>query len=375
MDSYFAPSERAEIAELQSELNHISASPLINGLMNMVSGLLAVLNEQRQILALNEKFLETLGVEDAFATFGLRLGEAIQCVHAYDDPEGCGTTRFCSSCGAAIAMVASLETDKPVERTCAVKIERNFKKSDLFFLVRSAPMTLNGSRFILLFLTDITRQQKWASLERVFFHDISNLLTAMVGKSDLMLGQLGPERDVLAYELNELTARMLREIEIQRQLTHSDIFSYRPLYRDIELRELIRELEVVFSNHPLAADMTIEYPPAIPEMTIHTDISLVLRILTNMVVNALEASHSGDSVKIKIEVINDAVTFCVWNRMAIHESMRDRIFQRNYTTKSGMGRGTGLYSMKLFGEDILGGRVDCTSTEKDGTEFRFTLGR
>ncbi|MDR3555950.1 MAG: ATP-binding protein [Syntrophobacteraceae bacterium] len=41
--------------------------------------------------------------------------------------------------------------------------------------------------------------------------------------------------------------------------------------------------------------------------------------------------------------------------------------------KSGPGRGLGAYSMKLFGEDILGGKVGFTSSEVDGTVFRFSL--
>jgi hypothetical protein len=38
-----------------------------------------------------------------------------------------------------------------------------------------------------------------------------------------------------------------------------------------------------------------------------------------------------------------------------------------------MGRGLGTYSMKLHGEDFLGGKVDFISAEKEGTVFRFSL--
>jgi sensor histidine kinase regulating citrate/malate metabolism len=45
------------------------------------------------------------------------------------------------------------------------------------------------------------------------------------------------------------------------------------------------------------------------------------------------------------------------------------------TGKEGLGRGVGTYSMKLFGEDVLGGTADCSSSEREGTIFSFRLPR
>ncbi len=49
--------------------------------------------------------------------------------------------------------------------------------------------------------------------------------------------------------------------------------------------------------------------------------------------------------------------------------MARRIFQRNFSTKAEAGRGIGTFSMKLLGEEVLGGKVSFTSTENDGTVF------
>ena len=45
-----------------------------------------------------------------------------------------------------------------------------------------------------------------------------------------------------------------------------------------------------------------------------------------------------------------------------------QIFQRSFSTK-GNGRGLGTYSMKLFTEKYLQGRVSFESTEEEGTTF------
>ena len=92
-----------------------------------------------------------------------------------------------------------------------------------------------------------------------------------------------------------------------------------------------------------------------------------------MILNALEASENGDTVKVWGDTENETIRFQVWNRQAIPVDIAKRIFQRNFSTKAEMGRGWGTYSMKLLREKILNGRVNFTATETGGTTFRFSL--
>lgn len=46
---------------------------------------------------------------------------------------------------------------------------------------------------------------------------------------------------------------------------------------------------------------------------------------------------------------------------------------RNLVFQEAMGRGWGTYSMKLLGEKILRGRVNFTSSEKNGTTFQLSI--
>ena len=46
------------------------------------------------------------------------------CIHAKKEPAGCGTTEFCSTCGAAIAIVSSFAENRSVERVCALSARR-----------------------------------------------------------------------------------------------------------------------------------------------------------------------------------------------------------------------------------------------------------
>ena len=124
VESYFASPERLGDEDLRRDLAFIGNHPLMSVLLTTASGLVAVLNEHRQILSVNTAFLDAMGIHDAPAIMGLRPGEAVQCVHAHDMKAGCGTGKFCSTCGAAIAIMATLESNKPEERKCIVTVKR-----------------------------------------------------------------------------------------------------------------------------------------------------------------------------------------------------------------------------------------------------------
>ncbi len=371
METHFASAERSVDQTLEAEIIQASTNALISSLMNIVSGLLLVLNKRRQIVAINETFLQMLGIDDPEKVLGVRPGEAIECIHANLEPGGCGTSEYCSSCGAAIAIVSCLSTNEPAERKCAVTVELSDRKRDLYFNVRAVPVTLTDERFVLLFMHDISNEQRWALLERVFFHDISNVLQGLVGKSELLA--MKEEESGLANEILDLSTRLAKEIGIQRSLFYSGISTYSPVLQSLPVSQILSEIKLQFSGDAAAAKRTLVFSEPVQEMTVKTDISLVTRVLGNMLRNAIEASDEGDEVRLSAEREDGVLAFCVWNRQPIPPEVSKRIFQRNFSTKEGTGRGLGTYSMKLFGEDILGGTVDFWSSEASGTVFRLRL--
>jgi sensor histidine kinase regulating citrate/malate metabolism len=49
-----------------------------------------------------------------------------------------------------------------------------------------------------------------------------------------------------------------------------------------------------------------------------------------------------------------------------------QVFKRSFSTK-GTGRGIGTYSMRLLASKYLGGEVDFTTSQAEGTTFRVQL--
>jgi K+-sensing histidine kinase KdpD len=372
LSSHYAPPERATDAQLLDEVRILSENELVDGLMALANGLFAVLNEQRQILALNESFLKLMGIGDVSDVLGLRPGEYVRCVHACEMPGGCGTSPYCATCGAVIAMMSALASDQPQENTCALTVEKDNKEVDLLFQVRCCPITVADRKFLLFFLHDISLQQQRADLDSTFLHDINNLLTAILGKSELfrLKGVWDGERFA---DLQKLNNRLAHEFTMHQTLTDSLSVTYQPLYCEVTVNGLLDDLAETFQGHPLCADVTLSMVKPDDPLTLVTDMNLVHRILVNMVTNALEATDPGGTVKVFIEPGGNTVTFCVWNSKHIPEKHALRIFKRNFTTKQQPGHGIGTYSMKFFGETILGGIVNFTTSEAEGTTFRLSL--
>lgn len=370
--TYFAPAGRATKSELASDISTISHSPLVDGLMNVANGLFAVLNEHRQVLAINESFLHLMGLEDPSSILGLRPGEYVRCIHSCEMPDGCGTSQFCATCGAVISIMAALETGQTQEGTCSVTVEKDNKEVDLYFQVRSIPININAKRFVLFFLLDISIQQQRANLETTFFHDLNNLLTGLLGKSNLFLRKGVWDAKQFAA-IQKLIQRTVQEFSMQQALNSAMANSYQPLYCKVSVNSLLDDLAETFMEHPLRRSVGLSFTRIDDITALVTDPNLVDRILGNMVTNALEATEPGGEVRVSVELGGNSVSFLVWNRKYIPPEISLRIFNRNFTTKDGLGHGLGTYSMKLFGEKVLGGIVDFTTSKDDGTTFRLTL--
>jgi signal transduction histidine kinase len=373
MQTYFASPERATPENLRATVDDLNRNPLMGGLMQVTRGLLAVLNEHRQVLAVNESFLQMLGIRDPEAVLGLRPGEVVGCVRAKDAPSGCGTAEACATCGAAIAIVTGLNEDRPTEQTCAITVQRDGTTADLFLKVRAQPLTSAGRRYLLLFMQDYSEEQQRALIHRVFFHDLNNMIGAVLGQSEMLIRGHADSRE-LAWNIRRSSLRLAQEIVIQRYLSAPGQSGYDLQLEPVSGAQVLSELWRVYEHHPAAADKVLQMPVA-PEVFFKTDLALLLRVLCNMVTNALEATPARGVVRLAAYTDARTVAFAVWNAAAIPPAVAARIFQRNFSTRASLGRGLGSYSMKMLGEQVLHGRVGFSTSAEEGTEFRITLDR
>lgn len=373
MRSSFASPDRAPAEILEQQISMISSHPLINCLIQAINGVFAVCNKDRQILSVNSSLLKLMGLSCPSSVIGLRPGEALNCIHARRCESGCGTSESCENCGAAIAMVTSLEKNEPVEKICAISVNHTRQKRDFYFLVKSTPLELENERIILLTMQDITRLQELQCMEKVFLHDVVNLSSALSGLSEFALDCEPEDLPLLLKTISNTTSRLLSEVKLQRTLTSETPENYVPRKQAMSLREVFEETIDAISGHPSTKNRKLRKPEILPDKKFLTDKALLIKVLQNMLLNAFENSDDGRAVRFWVDCGKTNLSFCVWNHRAIRKEMRGRIFQRNNTTKTEEGHGLGTFSMKTFGEIFLGGKISFESSEEQGTIFRFFL--
>jgi len=364
---------RVDREELLRQIDFVSNNPIINGMLASIGGMMAVLNESRQVLAVNDRFLELLGADDPAGLLGLWPGDTLRCAHSADSSEGCGSAQFCEACGAGIVIATALATDLPVEKKCVLTAARGDTTVDLCLQVRGVTITLAGGRFVLVFLQDITEQELHGALQRSFFHDIRNSVMGLGNTLDLISCHGGEISAGMFDRIRRLTGNLVREVKIQSSLAMDSFGDMEARLVPLKVQQVVEEVEETFSCHPAGRGKTLRVVAGNQETVIVSDLSLVVRVVGNMIINAFEATAAGGEILLRVEESDDAVVFRVWNDAPIAKETAVRIFQHFYSTKEGSGRGLGTYSMKVFGEKLLAGKVGFTSSAADGTWFNFSL--
>lgn len=347
--------------ELSTHLADLDPNPLV------------VLGQDRRILYANPAAcaLEPNGGE---RIEGRLLGEILRCIHS-QEPQGCGDTPACLYCGANLAIRVGLG-GAPQTSECRVTASTSSGENSLEFSIQSRPVEWNGEQAVFCALNDISHEKRRRVLERTFFHDILNTAGAVQSLSEVLLME---RKDLDSEELAELLKMMrdscsvmLDEIRSQQMLLAAESGQLAPYWKQVSIADSMAEAAMVASHWPSAASKSIVplYPAG--KTMFRTDPILLGRVLMNLLKNALEASSAGAEVRLAGRLADDHVEFSVWNSGVMPEEACLQIFQRSFSTK-GSGRGVGTYSVRLFAEGYLGGKVSFTSNKSDGTTFTVSL--
>jgi len=363
----FAPAERAENDVVLSQMQLLADGFGQDPLLDSISEILTILNEHRQVVYSNRRLLELLdtSLEDVL---GKRPGEVLGCVHSDETPGGCGTTEFCRECGAVKAILAAQGQEQSVQE-CRILT----KAGDALDLrVWATPMEADGSRFTVFTATDISDEKRREALERTFFHDILNTAGNVLGASNrLRTGEEGT-RDRFLDMISRGSEQLVEEINSHRTLLSAEEGALETVPVKVSSLTTLEGLRSQYFASPLAEGRTIAIDSGAEAVEFESDVTLLTRVLGNLLKNALEATRPGGIVTLSCRLQEDQVVFSVHNPTIMSRSVQLQVFQRSFSTK-GTGRGIGTYSIKLFAEKYLGGKVRFESREPTGTLFQVML--
>lgn len=292
-------------------------------------------------------------------------GDFLKCHNAIEAPDGCGSHEYCQQCTLRNIVKASMQKRQKMESDVDFLVCGN---QDCSAHCVSTPFEHEGGMYTVVLLVDKTDRHREFMMERIFLHDILNLSGAMHGIFDCM----ETSADDMVGVARGISDQLMNEIVAQRDFIYAKNGVLKPKNALIPASEIMRFVE---SNLSLVAkDMwgvSLEASSELSGETIMTDKTLANRVIYNMVKNACEANRGG-VVRVSASAEEGRVAFSVHNDAVMPPEVKSRVFIFGSSTK-GAGRGLGTYSMKLIGENYLGGRVSFRSEKGLGTEFRFEL--
>jgi signal transduction histidine kinase len=212
-------------------------------------------------------------------------------------------------------------------------------------------------------------------------HELRTPLTALTGYGELLADEI----------LGPLSAHQLDMVDRMRSVTHQlgvmvdELLTFSALEAgretvhpaEIALREIMdAALSVI---EPLARQKDLELRVAIPDrpLSLYTDGEKVRQILVNLMGNAVKFTDRG-GVDVEVARRNGEVQVAVRDTgIGIANSDRARLFQPFTQLDSGLtrrhgGTGLGLYNSGRLAQ-LLGGRIDVTSTPGSGSLFTLIL--
>jgi two-component system CheB/CheR fusion protein len=204
-------------------------------------------------------------------------------------------------------------------------------------------------------------------------HDIRNPLQAIASdiylvRTDLAGMPEGKEKDGIMESL----AGVAKNVEYINKIVQ-DLQDYArpnaPVVKETDLEELC--MEVLFKNGiPKNIDAACKINPNVKKII--TDQSLLHRILSNLVNNAVQAMPNGGKLTFSAhEDANCTVIEVQDSGVGISEEVQSKMFTPLFTTKA-KGQGFGLAVVKRLTE-VLGGTVTFESELGKGTKFIIRL--
>lgn len=213
----------------------------------------------------------------------------------------------------------------------------------------------------------------------VLGHDLRNPIATVVGANSILkLSQNLSEKERSILQRSDSSIKRMTElINNLLELTELHLGTGMTIEKKhIDLGELtvkmVKELQL---GYPQANLLMESYESVDGEW----DVLRLEQMMTNLITNAVHHGEPGGAVKISLSALEDEAVFTVHNDgPPIPEEIKRKIFDGRFTRNNGRAAeknyGLGLFIVKEIVEGHQG-KIELTSTEKEGTTFKVFLPR
>ncbi|MDT0606083.1 sensor histidine kinase [Croceitalea rosinachiae] len=211
------------------------------------------------------------------------------------------------------------------------------------------------------------REQAWREMAKQVAHEIKNPLTPMRLTVQSFERKFNPEDPEVEGKIKEFSTTLVQQID-----TMSNIASAFSNFADMPAQQ--KETLNVVKVSKLALDIFnesyIHFIADEEEIIAKLDRTQLIRIVTNLVMNAIQAMSNQEHPRILVTVASEGSEVKISvadNGIGIADEFKDKIFEPKFTTKSS-GMGLGLGMVKNIVENYRGS-IDFTSQIGKGTVF------
>ncbi|TXK78650.1 GHKL domain-containing protein [Mesonia sp. K4-1] len=211
------------------------------------------------------------------------------------------------------------------------------------------------------------REQAWREMAKQVAHEIKNPLTPMRLTVQSFERRFDPDDPEIKEKLNDYTKTLIQQIDTMSSIASAfSNFAKMPAQQN----ETLNVPKIVKLALDIFNERNIIFFTEEEEILAIFDRTQLIRVVTNLVKNALQASEENPQQRIEVSVKTDKNYACILikdNGSGISEENKTRIFEPKFTTKSsGMGLGLGIIKTII---EAYKGTITFTSKEGEGTTF------
>jgi len=251
------------------------------------------------------------------------------------------------------------------------KIELKGASEEVSVLVESYNSMIDELEESAVKLARSEREQAWREMAKQVAHEIKNPLTPMRLSVQSFQRKFDPNDPEALQKIDEYSKTLIQQIDTMSSIASAfSSFAKMPAQQN----ETLNVVEVVDLALDIFTENYLTFSCDKKEIIAKLDRTQLIRIITNLVKNAIQAVTKIENPKVDIELFDhkDNVVISVAdNGHGISEENKLKVFEPKFTTKSS-GMGLGLAIIKNIIETYKGS-ITFTSEEGKGTVFKVTL--
>ncbi|MBF4984995.1 GHKL domain-containing protein, partial [Nonlabens mediterrranea] len=217
------------------------------------------------------------------------------------------------------------------------------------------------------------REQAWREMAKQVAHEIKNPLTPMRLTVQSFQRRFDPSDPDSQEKLKEYSNSLIEQIDVMSNIASAfSTYATMPAQKSEETDvPMVTQLALDIFN-----ESYITYEEDAASLFAIFDRTQLIRVVTNLIKNAIQALDTDRSPEIKVSVTHDEYNVYLKvkdNGTGVHEDHQTKIFEPKFTTKSS-GMGLGLAMVKQIVENFKG-TITMTTEINIGTEFTVQIPR